>query len=87
MISIYLSYRSADFRKELYYRKLQDVKEGDSWRVELAKWVRIQKKCSDHDYIRVAVIDESQLQIVAYVDMANREIVFEQIPEQEDLFN
>ena len=86
MITIYLSYRSADFRKELYYRELERVKDGNSWRVALEKWVRIQQQCSDHDYIRIAVVDENAKQIVAFVDIKNRVIIGEQIPQQEDLF-
>lgn len=84
---IYLSYRSPDFIKELYYRPLEEVKDGNSWRLALAKWVRIQKQCTDHDYIRIAAVDEQKQDIVAYVDIDHRNTVSEQIPQQEDLFN
>lgn len=86
-MKIYLSYRSADFNKELYYRPLEEVPEGNSWRLALVKWVRIQKQCADHDYIRIAAVDEQKQDVVAYIDIDHRETKNEQIPHQEDLFN
>lgn len=86
MIKIYLSYRSQDFRKELYYRELEEVKENCSWRTALKKWERVQRQIADHDYIRIAVIDETKRVIIAYVDLRCKEVIAEQIPPQEDLF-
>jgi hypothetical protein len=86
-VTIYLSHRSADFRKELYYRPLEEIKEGNSWRLALSKWVRImQSHTAECDYIRIAAVDEIKQDVVACVDIANRAIISEQIPERKDLF-
>lgn len=89
MIKLYLSFRSPDFRKELFYQGISQVKEGCSWRVELEKWVRTfqQLGSEEYHYIRVAAIDEDRRQILAYVDLEHGKIKETQIPQQEDLFD
>lgn len=87
MITIYLSHRSPDFRKEYFYQALENVRDGLSWRPLLQKHIRIQQQIAEHDHIRIAVVDEDAACIIAYVDLDHGTVVHEQIPPQEDLFD